>query len=96
MAGTSSGDWAEASALFDSVIEMPEADRAAALAGSKAPTGVKERVNAMIAALEASPGFLDHPPVLHGPVQAGGMSRMGEPGPKVDSRHDPDCADSPP
>ena len=70
---TSSGDWAEASALFDSVIEMSPAGRAEALGRSTAATGVKDRVQAMIAALEASPGFLGQPPVLHGAVgRAGG------------------------
>ncbi|MCY7307458.1 MAG: hypothetical protein LH632_15185, partial [Rhodoferax sp.] len=71
----SSGEWTEASALFDSVIEMPAAERAATLGRSTAATSVKDRVQEMIAALEASPGFLDQPPVLHGAAsRAGGDS----------------------
>ncbi|MEO8160733.1 MAG: serine/threonine-protein kinase, partial [Arenimonas sp.] len=66
MTSTSSSDWAEASALFDQVIELPAADRNAALERTSFAAAVKDRVRAMIAALESSPGFLDQPPLLHG------------------------------
>lgn len=72
MASTSSGDWAEASALFDSVIELPAGERAATLERSAATASVKDRVKEMIAALEASPGFLDQPPLLHSTASRAG------------------------
>ncbi len=64
MTDHASGNWAEASALFDQVIEMAAGARVAALKKSPASEDVKARVRGMLAALEASADFMEHPPQL--------------------------------
>jgi len=86
MTSTSDGDWAEISELFDSIIEVGAAARASALRRSTAAIDVKHHVEAMIAALEASPDFLDQPPVLHGAVTrpgSGWISQVGAAAKKI-------------
>ena len=70
MADIATDDWAAASSLFDQVIDLPRTAVEKALEAANARPAVKARVRAMLAALDASPDFLDNPPQLHVPTQA--------------------------
>ncbi|MEO6104150.1 MAG: serine/threonine-protein kinase, partial [Pseudoxanthomonas sp.] len=66
MTGMDDAQWAEASALFDQLIDAPAGGRDALLLRAKASPGVKQQVASMLAALDKTSSILDQPPQLQG------------------------------